>query len=175
MGDFLLAGEHFEMAISLYDRHRHHRGYFELQLMTWGSALYLTGLYPVAARLPRPSSQQDQSSCNLSSGVITSLWTGNSPNISQAWSMQSRREARAAQDTAERLIALTAQHGFAPLLASARLARLGPRPTRARRGRDRSDQGGSNTLQAAGIELGRPYWLSQLAEACTKAGRFDEG
>src|SRR5207237_938345 len=30
-------------------------------------------------------------------------------------------------------------------------------------------------LGTAGTDLGRPYWLSQLAEVCIEIGRFDDG
>jgi predicted ATPase len=88
---------------------------------------------------------------------------------------QYRREDRAVQESAEHEIALSNEHGFILQLAFAI----------AQRGWAMSEQGlerqgieqmqeGLAALQAAGAEIGRPRFLSYLAEAWMKIGRFYE-
>jgi predicted ATPase len=87
-----------------------------------------------------------------------------------------RREARAARDTAERLIALSTEHGFTFWLALATVERGG---AMAEQGRNEEGiaqiQEGLAALRAAGAEVERPQDLSLLAEAYMKTGRLDDG
>ena len=80
------------------------------------------------------------------------------------------------QDTAERLITLSAEHGFTPQLAWATALRgwaIGQQ-RQEKEGISQIEEGLA-ALKGAGIDLGRPYWLSQLAETCIEGGRFDDG
>jgi predicted ATPase len=89
---------------------------------------------------------------------------------------QIRREARAAQETAEGLVVLCAERGFTQFLAFAT----------AMRGWAIAEQGrheegiaqieeGLAASRATGAELGRPRDLCLLAEACRHTGRLDDG
>jgi DNA-binding winged helix-turn-helix (wHTH) protein/tetratricopeptide (TPR) repeat protein len=88
---------------------------------------------------------------------------------------QWRREGRAAQDFAEALLGLCAQHGFIFLLAAgtellgAALVQQGD----VARGLELIRQGWA-AHQATGAALGGTYWRAVLAEACLHAGQFDE-
>ncbi|MGH7840711.1 MAG: hypothetical protein ACREQT_04250, partial [Candidatus Binataceae bacterium] len=89
---------------------------------------------------------------------------------------QSRREAAAAQESAERNAALGKEHGFADALVYTNI-QYGWSIAKQRR----SDEGielirqGLAALGATGTNLGRPYWLSHLADIYLDKGRFAEG
>jgi predicted ATPase len=89
---------------------------------------------------------------------------------------QFRREARAAQEAAEGVIALSGEHGFTEFLAYATTLRGW---AMARQGRNEEGiaqtQEGLAALRAAGAELGRPHFLCLLAEACMETGRLYDG
>jgi predicted ATPase len=89
---------------------------------------------------------------------------------------QFRREARSAQETAERAIGLSAEHGFPFWLAFATIQRGG---AMAEQGHNEEGiaqiQDGLDASRAIGAELARPYYLTLLAEACTETGRLDDG
>ena len=89
---------------------------------------------------------------------------------------QYRREARAAQETAERLIALSAEHGFTDWLAHATITRGW---AMAEQGHNEEGiaqiQEGLAALRATGDGMLRPHALYLLAEACMEAGRLDDG
>jgi adenylate cyclase len=86
-----------------------------------------------------------------------------------------RREASAAQETAERLVAFCAEHGFTLWAAFGTY----------QRGWALSAQGhyedgiaqmkeGIAGHRATGARIGHPYFLCTLAKACLQAGRLDE-
>ena len=120
MGEFLPAREHLEMATTLYDPERHRSlafrygfdaGVTRLSYAAW--TLWQLG-YPDQA-LKRGSealalAQRLSHPFTLSSA---GLWVG--------VLRQYRREARAVQETAERLIAFSAEHGFPHWLAQAEI------------------------------------------------------
>ena len=89
---------------------------------------------------------------------------------------QYRREARAAQENAESVIALSAEHGFTDCLAWATSLRGW---AMAEQGRNEEGiaqiQEGLAASRATGAELLRPYFLCLLAEACMETGRLDDG
>jgi predicted ATPase len=89
---------------------------------------------------------------------------------------QSRREPHAAQELAESLIALSAEHGFTDFLPAAAGCRGW---ALAQQGRIEEGIGQIEkslaTFRAAGVELGRPYYLFRLAEAFISVGRLDDG
>jgi predicted ATPase len=89
---------------------------------------------------------------------------------------QFRREARAAQEIAERVIALSAERGFTHWLTSATSLR----------GWAMAEQGlheegivemqeGLAAIRVTGSVLGWPDFLCLLAEVCRETGRFDDG
>ena len=89
---------------------------------------------------------------------------------------QFRGEVRAAQETAESLIALCAEGGFTYWLMLATILRGW---TMAAQGRNEEGialiREGLAGTRATGSELHRPYFLTLLAEAQMQIGRFDDG
>jgi predicted ATPase len=89
---------------------------------------------------------------------------------------QYRREACAAQEIAERLIALSVEHGFSHWLAQATIehgwamAQLGHNEEGIAQIRE-----GLAGFRAAGTEALRPHVLCLLAEACRETHRVDNG
>jgi predicted ATPase len=87
-----------------------------------------------------------------------------------------RREARAAQETAERVLAISVERGFTAFLGAATLMRGW-----AMAAQGQSEEGiaqiqeGLAGVRASGIELGRPPYHTTLADACREAGRLDDG
>jgi predicted ATPase len=174
MGELLLARENLEKAISLYDLERHrtltfrfgvNAGVNSLSYVAW--TLWLLG-YPdqalkrvnealaLARELSQPHSLAFAETCV---GVLH----------------LQRREARAARETAERLMALSTEHGFIFWSAVASIERGS-----AMAEEERSEEGiaqiqeGLAAYRATGTKLGRPYNLSLLAEACMKTGHLDD-
>jgi len=86
-----------------------------------------------------------------------------------------RREALAAQETAEVVIALSAEHGFALWTAFATIHR-GIAMTEMGREQEGIAQieEGLAALRATGTEMGRPFILGLLAKARMETGSFDE-
>jgi predicted ATPase len=89
---------------------------------------------------------------------------------------QLRREARAARENAEGLIALSTEHGLADFLAFATILR-GWAIAEQERNEDgiAKIQEGLAATRGTGAELVSPYFLCLLAEACMETGRIDEG
>ncbi len=88
---------------------------------------------------------------------------------------QHRREVRAFQETAERVIAICAEHGFAYGLAHATVCR-GAAMTEQGRGEEglKQIQQGFAAHRAIGAEVNRPEFLCWLAEAYCVTGRLDD-
>ena len=176
MGEFLQAREHLDMAITLYDPERHRPLIFRYggadagvrSLSFAASTLWQLG-YPdqalkrgnealaLAQRLPHPFSL-------AFAGFYVSVLH------------QFRREAHAAQETAESVIALSAEQGLADYLAYATVQRGW---AIAEQGRNEEGiamiQETLAALRATGTEVTRPGDLCLLAEACMETGRLDEG
>jgi predicted ATPase len=89
---------------------------------------------------------------------------------------QLRRETGVAQENAESMIALCAEHGFTQFLAYATVLRGW---VIAEQGRNEEGiaqiQEGLAASRATGAELTRPYFLCLLAKACMETGRLDDG
>jgi predicted ATPase len=176
MGEFLPGREHLETAITLYDPERHQPLIFRYYGRDAGvicrshAALTLWQLgYP------------DQALQRGNEALALSQALSHPFNLAFAefWVSalrQLRREAPAAQETAERMIALSAEHGFTQLLAQATIERGW---AMAQQGRHEAGiaqiQEGLAASRAIGTELWRPYFLTLLAEACVKTSRLDDG
>jgi predicted ATPase len=176
MGEFFPAREHLANAITLYDPERHralifryagadlgvrslsyaamtlwHLGYPDKALKRGNEALAL------AQRLSHPFS------LTFAQGLVGVLH-------------HFRREARATQDIAESMTALSAEHGFTNQLAYATVLRGS---AMAEQGRHQDGitqiQKGLAAARAIGAEVFRPYHLCVLAEACKDTGCLDDG
>jgi class 3 adenylate cyclase/predicted ATPase len=172
LGDLLPAREHFEMAMSLYDPERHRLLTFRYLGIDAGvycssfaaHTLWLLG-YPDQAikrgneALALAQALSHPVSLGFAGGCVTILH-------------QFRREAPAAQETAERMTALSAidDLAFGTSVRGWAIAEQG-----------RHEEGiaqiqeGLAAHRRTGGELTRPYLLCLLAEAYREASRLDEG
>jgi predicted ATPase/class 3 adenylate cyclase len=176
MGELVPAREHLEIAVSLYDPERHRPLTFryggadaKVGCLSYGAAtLWHLGYPDQALKLSHEALALAQGLSHPYSLALAEYFVG--------FLRQYRREARLVQETAESLIALSAEHGFpfwsaaAPILRGWAMADQG-----------RSEEGivqiqeGLAALRATGVEITRPYSLCLLAEACREIGRLDDG
>jgi predicted ATPase len=175
MGKFLPALEHLESAITLYDPERHrplrsHYGYDAgvACLSYAGWTLWNLGYpdqafkrsYEALALAQRLSHPINLAHAKLFVGVLH----------------QYRREVRAAQENAEGVITLSAEHGLTDYWAWATSLRGW---AMAQQGHSEEGiaqiQEGLAASRATGVEMTRPYFLCLLAEVCMRTARFDEG
>jgi predicted ATPase len=176
MGEFIRVREHLENAITIYDPERHRplifryggtdAGMICLTHTAW--TLWQLG-YPdqalkkgdealaLAHRLSHPFSL-----------AFAEFFVG--------FLHQYRRDARAVEETAEGVIALSAEHGFIQLLADTTVLRGW---AMAQQGRHEEGiaqiQEGLAAARATGVQLWRPYFLCLLAEAYMETGKLDDG
>jgi predicted ATPase len=175
MGELPLAGSEFEAVISLYDRERHHPLVFRYS----GVDIGVAGLSYLAVTLWHLG-YPDQALQRVNEGLTLA------EELSHPFSLQFaqffvgivrqyRREAPATQESAARLIALSAEHGFTPQLAHATVQSGW---SMAKQGRHEEGipeiHKGLRALHATRMDLGHPYFLSMLIDACNEAGCFAE-
>jgi predicted ATPase len=176
MGELLIASEHLEMAISLYNRERHRpRGFRHGGVDGKVNCLLFTAWTLWTLSYPDRALKRGNECIALAQGLshpFSLAFAENAVGQLHRW----RREARAARETAERLMALSTDHGFIFWLAGANILRGW---AMAEQGRNEEAiaqiQEGLAALRAAGAEVERPQNLSLLAEACMKTGRLDDG
>jgi predicted ATPase len=176
MGELLPAREHLEMASSLYDPERH-RPLFLRYAGTDAEGRCLSYAAQTLWQLGYP----DQSLKKGNAALALAQGLSHPHSLASAEYFvstlrQFRREARAAQETAEGAIALCAVRGLTQLLPLATILRGW---AMAEQGRHEEGivqiKEGLAANRATGAELGRPYFLCLLAEACSGAGRLDHG
>jgi len=171
-GEFPLAREHLEMAISLYDPDRPlapmgiNSGVVHLSYAAW--TLWSLGYADQAVKRGDEALALAESLRDPHSLVFAEVYVATLHLL--------RREARAAQDSLQHLVAVSMEHGLADMLAGA-TAMNGMAIVEMGGGEEgiKLIQAGSAELRATGLEMVRPYHLCWMAEACTKVGRFDEG
>jgi len=175
MGKFLLARDHIEKATGIYDPNRHRTLTFR-----FGVDAGVNGLSFAALTL-WTLGYADQALKRGNEALALARQLNHPDSLASAtnffWHLrQRRREARAAQDTAETLIALCTKHGFNLWLAVATV----------QRGWSMAAQGiheegitqirdGIAALRATGSELGHPNNLGLLADAYRGAELLDDG
>jgi predicted ATPase len=171
-GEFPLAREQLEMATSLYDPNRPlapmgiNSGVVHLSYAAW--TLWSLGYADQAIKRADEAIALAESLSDPHSVVFAEVYVATLHLL--------RREARAAQDSLQHLVAISTEHGLADMLPGAiamngmAIAEMGG----AEEG-IKLIQVGSAKLRATGLEMVRPYHLCWMAEACTKLGRFDEG
>jgi predicted ATPase len=175
MGEFVPTQEYHE-ALALYDPERHRSfgsryGGIDpgpVCLSHEGWTLWQAGYPDQALKKGDEALALAQSSAHPFTLANTEVFVG--------MLHQSRRDARAAKDNAEKGIALSTEHGFGESLADAislrgwALAMQGF-----------SEEGitqlqeGLAASRANGYVLMRPYFLTLLADACIASGRLDDG
>jgi len=176
MGELLPAREHVEVAIPLYDRERH-------RLLTFrygGAHAGTTCLLLAAATLwrlgyPDQALKREDEALAFARGLSHPLSLAFT-EFFVAILRQSRREARAAQEAAEGVIALCVEHGFPGWLAMATSVRGW---AMAEQGRNEDGiaqiEEGLAAARTTGAGLWRPHLLCLVAEAYGKADRLDGG
>jgi class 3 adenylate cyclase/predicted ATPase len=175
MGEFVVAREHFEIAISLYDPERHRPLAFR-----YGGADAGVRCLSYAAWTLWQLGYPDQA-LNRAREALE-LARALSHPFGLAWAevfvdvlRQLRGEIRATQETAEGLSALSAEHGLADFFAFATILHGW-----AMVAQDYNEEGiakiqeGLAATRATGAELVSAYFLCLLAEARMDTGHFDD-
>jgi predicted ATPase len=176
IGQLLVAKEHFELAIALYDRKCHR----PLALQMIGTDTEVQCLGHLAYTL-WALGYADQALARANEAL--DLARAISQPFSIAFAEQDagfirlyRGEAGVAQEHAQTILALCAEHGiaelsyYATILSGAALVE-----------EERFDeaifqiQTGLAKMHVTGASLARPSCLTLLAEACSKARRFEDG
>jgi predicted ATPase len=171
MGEWLLARDHLEVAISLYDRERPMWIGFD----TGVNCLSYMALTLWSLGYPDQALKRGNEAVALAQALSDplSLAFAEGP---VGYLRQYRREPRVAQEIAEHLVALSAEHGFTHWLAQATITRGW---AMAEQGHGEQGiaqiQDGLAAFRAIGNEALRPHALCLLAEACKETGRFDDG
>jgi predicted ATPase/class 3 adenylate cyclase len=175
MGEFLPAREHLENASTLYDPERHRPLIFRYGRDAGVNCLSHAALTLWTLGYPNQALKRDNEALALAQALSHPFSLAFAEFFVSAL-RQLRREARAAQETAESMIALSAEHGFTQLLAQATIERGW---AMAQQGRHETGiaqiQEGLAASRVIGTELWRPYFLTLLAEACIQTGRLDDG
>ncbi len=176
LGDFLSAKEHLGTAISIYDPERHRS--LALRYLGLDAGVYcLMGLASSMWQLGYPDQalKRSNEALALARGLSHPFSLAAAENFVGDL-RQYRREASAAQEKAERGIALSAEHGLSDFLAYATILRGW---AIAECGHNEEGiaqiEGGLTAFRATGAELRKPYFLCLLAEACMETNRFDDG
>jgi predicted ATPase len=171
MGELLLAREHLEVAISLYDRERP----IAIGHDTGVNCLSYIGLTLWTLGYPDQALKKGDEAVALAQALSHPLSLAFAEGLG-GYLRQYRREARAAQETAERLIALSAEHGFAHWLAQATFTR-GWAIAKQGHGEEGIEQiqEGLAAFRTIGNGVLLPHALCLLAEACGEAGRLEDG
>ena len=174
MGDFERSVSYFERALVLYDplRHRAHRfvyqqdAYVQAQtFLAW--AQWILG-YPDQALGRVQAALQVARQVAEPHNVAIALF--NVGHIHQ-W----RGEVDAAKRCADALLELCAEHGFSFLLAAGTELSGAALVQQGEVGRGLGLlRAGWAGHQATGAEMGGTYWRAVLADACLRAGAFDE-
>jgi predicted ATPase len=170
----LLATEHLEIGISLYDPQLHRP--LALVLGTNVQIECLTNASWTVWTLGFP----DQA-LKLDGKALALAQAGPDPfmlafvETTGGFLHQFRGEPSAAEECAERAIELSGEHGFSFFLGVATILR-GWASSVPRRNKDGVAEihEGLDALSMTGAELMRPYGLCFLAEACREVGRIDD-
>ncbi len=176
IGKLFPAREHFEMALSLYNRERHQPftlRYYGFDVGIWNLSSTAFTLWTLG--YPDQALKRGNEALALAHALSHPLSLA-SAGVLFSLLCHLRREVRETQETAEGAIALCAEHGFAALLAIATKLRGWAMATQGRHEEGIGQiQDGLAAFRATGSELGRPSYLCMLAEACMEAGRLDDG
>jgi predicted ATPase len=124
MGRPLISMKHLELAMSLYDPERHPG----LTLAGRVGPLSYAGLNLWALGYPDQALKRSNEALGLAHGLTHPVDLAFAEFFVGSL-LQFRRDARAAQEATERLIALSTEHGFTFWLALATIERTPPRPS----------------------------------------------
>jgi predicted ATPase len=174
-GELLLAREHLEIAISLYDRESHRALAFQFAGVDAGvSCLSYAAQTMWHLGYPDKALERVKEALALASGLYHPV----SLAFAEYWVgllYQLRQEPDAALQAVEGAIAVCTEHGFTLWLALATCLRGA---VMAKQGRSKEGiaqiHEGLVAVRATGADLGRPTQLTRMAEAFMGIGRFDE-
>ena len=173
MGELLLAKEHLDLALSLDDPERPSRALLlsgdarvvvleNLGLLLWGLGYPDQALKRCYEALALARAGSVASDASAQSFVVALL--------------MARREASATQEGAERLIALSAEHGLTLLLAAGTILRGWAIAAQGRHEEGIAQiQEGLAALRATGTKIRLALDFVTLAAACLEADRLDDG
>jgi len=176
MGQFSSAFSHLETAITLYMPQQHQGFAFafvgldiKVNCQSYAAASLWQLGYPDQA-VERADSAVAWAQ-RLSHAHSLAFAEGLAGNVRKL-----RCDLQALQRSAEHLLALSVEHGF-PLWSAQALVQLGW--AMVEQGEEaegiRRIREGLAAFRTTGADIGRPYFLSLLVEACLKTGRFEEG
>ncbi|MGZ6253978.1 MAG: ATP-binding protein, partial [Candidatus Binataceae bacterium] len=171
MGEFLLARDHLEMAISLYDRERP----MAIGIDTGVSCMSYMALTLWTLGYPDQALKKGDEAVALAQALSHPLSLAFAEGL-VGYLHQYRREVRAAQETAEQLTVLSVEHGFPHWMAQATVTRGW---AMAKQGHNQEGiaqiREGLAAFRAIGDGVLLPHAFCLLAEACEEAGRLDDG
>jgi class 3 adenylate cyclase/predicted ATPase len=170
-GEFLLGIDHLDMANSLYDRGLP----MEIGIDPGVNCLSYMAHTLWTLGYPDRALRRSDEAVALAQALSHPLSLAFAEGLA-CYLRQFRREARAAQETAEGLIALSTEHGFPHWMAQANITR-GWAIAEQRRVEEgiAQIQEGLAAFRAIGAGVLLPHALCLLAEACGEAGRLDDG
>jgi predicted ATPase len=175
LGEFRLAMEHYEKALSLYDRERHLDDAFFYALNPGVAMPCFAALSLWFLGLP------DQAVARIEEALTFARELSEPHSLAHALLFaailyQLRREEQMAKERAEATIAVSSEHGLVMYQAMATIIRGW---TLMKQGRPEEAiqqmQHGLAALETTGTELVRPHFLALLAEALDKARQGKEG
>jgi predicted ATPase/DNA-binding winged helix-turn-helix (wHTH) protein len=175
LGEFRLAMEHYEKALSLYDRERHLDDAFFYALNPGVAMPCFAALSLWFLGLP------DQAVARIEEALTFAHELSEPHSLAHALLFaailyQLRREEQMAKERAEATIAVSSEHGLVMYQAMATIIRGW---TLMKQGRPEEAiqqmQHGLAALETTGTELVRPHFLALLAEALDKARQGKEG
>jgi class 3 adenylate cyclase/predicted ATPase len=175
MGKLLAAREHLDTVISLYDPTRHGPFAMRTSFDAKENALSYTAMNLWTLGYPDQALNRADEAVEFAQALARPFGLA-AAECFAGIVRHYRRESSAVQESADRVIALSAEGGFTLWLALGTVQRglaLVENGFGAE-GIARMEEG-LNALRATGTENGRPYWLSLLAEACNQPNLFDRG
>jgi predicted ATPase len=175
MGEFLPARKHLESAITLYDPECHRPLAFRYGGRDAGvSCLSYAAWTLWQLGYPDQALKRGNEALALSQALSHPFSLGFA-GVFVSVLRQYRREARAAQETAESVIALSAERGLGGFWAFATVLRGWAMAEQGRKEEGIAQlQEGLAASRAMGEEVLRLYYLCLLAEACMDTGRPDD-
>jgi predicted ATPase len=176
-GKLLLAREHLEMALSLYNRERHQPltfRYHGFDVGVWILSSDTLTLWQLG--YPDQALKRGNEALVLAHALSHPLSLASAGGYCFSFLRKFRREVREAQESAEGAIALCGEHGFSALFAYATILRGWALAAQGRHEEGIAQiQEGLAAYRATGSAVGRSFLLALLAEAYMEAGRLDDG
>jgi predicted ATPase len=175
LGEFVLAQEHLEQGIALYDPQQHRVLAFRAGADPGTANLSMVAFALWSLGYPDQALKKHRDALALAQEVAHPLSLANTL-ANTAWLHLLRREGQATQEGTEALVALCSEQGFAqylaydPILRGWALAEQG----QGKEGIEQVRQGMA-AWQATGAELWRPFYLALLAEAYRNVGQTGQG